>query len=722
MEGALMTSTRANASFGPSTKEAQGGSVLDAQQKGPRSELIPFLETGISSLINRDELMLADQLAAGFGFESWDQKLAMALSSVAGGKHQQAVHRLKSEQSPLEPSDNALTAAEQGDAEPLLNELGSHCSERIALYCRRCRVFYSVSRNIGMDYQEVEKVEPTKLLSLLLSPQPYCADFGLCRNLITGFPRPLDAGAVAEVLVDSFIESMLSQGVMRWAEEKLDEFVSLLSPSQELLGNAALRRIPSFRELVKTEASKDGSMPVTSQVPDPETEVEVLVMAYHSYVQACCERSVSELLRLLQARTEFYVLRGHFHLLVRLLVAIPEYHAMEYIFGHLVWHGELQTLLVEGRRRGQDSSKCGQHSALAVALIRYLQVNFPLDLEMLVQVHCSFGLEAELAELLESKAGQVAQRLGRKWTDICSEAGEEQLLLCLSMYLECARLFLKGKRHQRHLVANELAALICLQLKAVQIHLAASLHEQTAAAAYQESFDWAAVPADGPEALANALVDATGRQKGWGEPEVVDGAENAFSMPLEEIPGVGEDSSSWPLHAHIRGTGGMGFLKQDAARSPEQSLRALPSLSLGPAGDVFVVINLTPSEVEVFAEYHQDFIATHEVVSAYRHSHGERLFKVWPRALYRQVVLLGNRLYLQLFLQHLPLTKEWLGAIVQLYLDEPCPEQFSARMLRMKQFLREGVTNLETRYQLARQLGPGFTDITIETASLVYMA
>ena len=119
------------------------------------------------------------------------------------------------------------------------------------------------------------------------------------------------------------------------------------------------------------------------------------------------------------------------------------------------------------------------------------------------------------------------------------------------------------------------------------------------------------------------------------------------------------------------------------------------------AGDVFVVINLMPSEVEagigmgchgsrcswpwpllgtkVFAEYHQDFIATLEVapilyicficlcppvalvytagfkVSAYRHSCGDGLFKVrflkpdacihirqmqvWPRALYRQVVL-----------------------------------------------------------------------------------
>ncbi|CAE7947526.1 Wwox [Symbiodinium sp. KB8] len=719
MEGALMTSARANSSFGtgPSAKEGQGGSVLDAQQKGPRGELIPFLETGISSLINRDELLLADELASGFGYESSDQKLAAALSSIAGGKHLEAVRRLKSQQSPLEPSDSALTAAEQGDAEPLLNELGSHCSDRIALYCRRCRVFYSVSRNIGMDYQEVEKVEPTKLLSLLLSPQPYCADIELCRNLITGFPR-LDAVAVAEVLLDSFIESMLSQGVMRWAEEKLDEFVSLLSPSQELLGHAALQRIPSFRELVKTE---HGSVTVPSQVLDPETEVEVLIMAYHSYVQGCRERSVSELLRLLQARAEFYVARGHFHLLVRLLVAIPEYHAMEYLFGHLVRHGELHALLAEGRRRGQDATKCGQHIALAVALIRYLQVNFPLDLEMLVQVHCSFGLEAELAELLETKAGQVALRLGRKWTDICSEDGEEQLLLCLSMYLQCARLFLKGKRHQRHLVANELAALICLQLKAVQIHLAASLHEQNAATAGQESFDWAAVPTDGPESLANALVDATGRQKGWGEQQAVDGAENGTGCgPEVEDSCMDKDSSTVPAHSDGDVPGaGKGLLS--APRQSQEQSQVLPP-ALGPAGDVFVVINLMPSEVEVFAEYHQDFIATLEVVSAYRHSCGDGLFKVWPRALYRQVVLLGNRLYLQLFLQHLPLSKEWLQAIVQLYLDEPCPEQFSSRMLRMKQFLREGVTNLETRHQLARQLGPGFTDVAIETASLVYMA
>ncbi|CAJ1425321.1 unnamed protein product [Effrenium voratum] len=413
-------------SFGARGKDGAG--VLYAQQR-PRSELVSFLETGIGSLINCDELHLADQLATGFGFESSDQKLAMTLASVAGGKPEAVQLRSASP----EPSEAAIAAAEQGDAEPLLKELGSHCSERIALYLRRCMMFYSVSKNIGMDYEEVEKVEPTELLSLLLRPQPHVADFELCRNLITGFPRPLDAGAVAEVLSNAFVESMLVYGVMPWAEERLDEFVALSRASQELLGNAAMKRIPSFRNRLM-KSPDYASRIVPEQTLDPETEVEVLVMAYHSFVQGCCERSVSELLCFLQSRAELYVKRGHFHLLVRLLVAIPEYHAMEYMFGLLVRHGQLQMLLTEGRRifRQDAATRACGHSSLAVALIRYLQVHFPLDLEMQVQVHCSFGLEAELAELLETKAGEVAQRIGRKWTDICSQERARNSSSCAS--------------------------------------------------------------------------------------------------------------------------------------------------------------------------------------------------------------------------------------------------------------------------------------------------
>ena len=99
----------------------------------------------------------------------------------------------------------------------------------------------------------------------------------------------------------------------------------------------------------------------------------------------------------------------------------------------------------------------------------------------------------EVACQAESGQTSALRRLGcglviRFGFGFLEQDGEEQLLLCLSMYLQCvpvselvpslalagfegvadeARLFLKGKRHQRHLVANELAALICLQLKAI---------------------------------------------------------------------------------------------------------------------------------------------------------------------------------------------------------------------------------------------------------------
>lgn len=286
--------------------------------------------------------------------------------------------------------------------------------------------------------------------------------------------------------------------------------------------------------------------------------------------------------------------------------------------------------------------------------------------------------------------------------------------MCLSLYLQCARLYLKGQRHERHLVANELAGLMCLQLKAVQIHLASSLHEQQVAlAAGQENADWAEVPEDGPEALAHALVDAAGRTKGWSQNGDL---ESPVNSALASTTASEHGSKDAPAHGKE--------LLELPALPPRNSTReaSVPALLLGPAGDIFVVVNLKLEEVEVFAEYHQDFVATFEVVSAYRHSYGDGLCKVWPKAVYRQVVLLGNRLYLQLFVKQLPLSKEWLEVIVQLYMNEPCPEQFPGRLLRMKQFLREGVPNLETRYQLAKSLGAEFADITIETASLVYMA
>jgi hypothetical protein len=340
--------------------------------------------------------------------------------------------------------------------------------------------------------------------------------------------------------------------------------------------------------------------------------------------------------------------------------------------------------------------------------------------------------------------------------------------MCLSLFLQCSRFYLKGKRHQKHLIANEHASLVCLQLKAVQIHLAASLQEQQSALRAMEQqqqeqrqdFDlglgfglgalggesWDATPPDALPGFQKGLEDLSGitglvpgidveppsAEEGQVSEEAKVPRDDAppsilpasvLPSPAEgtDNPGFGESGA-----ATIEGNSSLGapapasmILGEEEASGPTQ---VGPPTALGPAGDIFVVINLEAREVEVFAEYHHDFVVAFQVVSVYRGTYGEGLFKVWPRALYRQVVLLGNFVYLQHFLLHVPLTKEYLEAAVQLYLNEVCPEQFPARSQRMRQFLRDGVPNLEVRYQLAKQLGPDFTDISMETASLMYMA
>ena len=49
-----------------------------------------------------------------------------------------------------------------------------------------------------------------------------------------------------QVLANSFVESMLTHGVMPWTDEKLDDFVGLLSPSQEPLKRWKLVLFPYF--------------------------------------------------------------------------------------------------------------------------------------------------------------------------------------------------------------------------------------------------------------------------------------------------------------------------------------------------------------------------------------------------------------------------------------------------------------------------------------------
>merc|ERR1719359_2440659 len=130
---------------------------------------------------------------------------------------------------------------------------------------------------------------------------------------------------------------------------------------------------------------------------------------------------------------------------------------MENLFELLVRNDQLDLLLGEIRESG-----------LKAALTAYLHKTAPAQLDLLVRVHLALGLESQLADLLHERAHALTASLGTNWDAMCSEAGEEHLLLCLSLFLQCSRLYRSCGRLRAHLGASRFAALLALQLKAVQ--------------------------------------------------------------------------------------------------------------------------------------------------------------------------------------------------------------------------------------------------------------
>eukprot|EP00921_Rhytidocystis_pertsovi_P001660 GHVQ01002822.1.p1 GENE.GHVQ01002822.1~~GHVQ01002822.1.p1 ORF type:complete len:1283 (+),score=352.46 GHVQ01002822.1:413-3850(+) len=91
--------------------------------------------------------------------------------------------------------------------------------------------------------------------------------------------------------------------------------------------------------------------------------------------------------------------------------------------------------------------------------------------------------------------------------------------------------------------------------------------------------------------------------------------------------------------------------------------------------DMFVVVNRTVEEVLCFIECQPDFVASLIVAQAYEHIYGSVVNAVWPRALYRQVVLCGRRSYLQQFLSACDLDSTTLTHIAQVFVLEASYQQ-----------------------------------------------
>ncbi|CAD7932483.1 unnamed protein product [Amoebophrya sp. A120] len=115
-----------------------------------------------------------------------------------------------------------------------------------------------------------------------------------------------------------------------------------------------------------------------------------------------------------------------------------------------------------------------------VAFVRFLQDaerRKTLPFEVLVQCLDILKLNSQLAELLYTRGMQQLKKLPRNWRELCSQENEGNLLLILSLFLQAGKKFELCERLEKHLECCRVAALISVQLKGIQVHLAVALQE-----------------------------------------------------------------------------------------------------------------------------------------------------------------------------------------------------------------------------------------------------
>ncbi len=70
---------------------------------------------------------------------------------------------------------------------------------------------------------------------------------------------------------------------------------------------------------------------------------------------------------------------------------------------------------------------------------------------------------------------QQLKKLPRNWRELCSQENEGNLLLILSLFLQAGKKFELCERLEKHLECCRIAALISVQLKGIQVHLAVAI-------------------------------------------------------------------------------------------------------------------------------------------------------------------------------------------------------------------------------------------------------
>ncbi|CEM20910.1 unnamed protein product [Vitrella brassicaformis CCMP3155] len=676
---------RPPATRGPEDHSKHHRNTADDGAATSAGSLPYYLEQAIANLINRDQIGWAWRLARRFQLaDTRDIELAEAMLEVACGRWSDGTTQT------LEAMGDGDFGRDSGKA---LTLLASQCSKRIGSFCRRLQVYGDVATRLGIDVQEAMSQNPTALLDQLLGhavlPSADDEAVPLCRAFMAVCdPQPsandTHAATIVRRFVSSQCEHFASTGeAMRWCPSRLEAFVSLCG-SPKALGDEAAGK------------AMGGGLPL-------DCEVELLILAYTAYVGGCCERPITELLQWLEQRSHHYTASGP-NLLLRLLAAVPEYPSMQHMLQQIVDASDTdspspeqplnQLLRLAGGRDSRESESVKEPSLLCAAVVDFLHWYRPRDVATMVRVHMQLGLTSALGELLQREALRVLSSVSQDAALIYSSRGEETLMLAMQLMLEASEQFLASDRFQLHLVSNRLAALIALQLKAIQIALTNT--DESGA---------------GGGGLKGRAVRPFGSLQGAGALPSPSAASSSCGVFVRHLT----DESSVVSESQLDAISAAGHDVEDASRIDEV-----------PPPDPLIVVNLSYDEVQDFLTVHPDFIAALTVAEAYEHLIGPEVHAVWPATIFHQVVVRGNFGHLKHLTSAYPLDEDLLDALTDIYLShttqrgtqtqagvEPLssPVDEDRMQANMKRLLREAVPNREMRAKVAGRLGDAFADL-----------
>eukprot|EP00743_Colponemidia_sp_Colp-15_P014029 GILK01016499.1.p1 GENE.GILK01016499.1~~GILK01016499.1.p1 ORF type:complete len:926 (+),score=231.53 GILK01016499.1:2-2779(+) len=393
-----------------------------------------YLEKTIAELITTNRIDDAESICEHFRYVSKDVATVTAMRKIASKQRDAVIPEPLLRTITDQTVD--LKNLEAADRLALLTSMTKACSALIRPSCLLILRTYQVASALNRPYVQVLEGDRYALLQALLAKGRPC--YNICQNWMES--GEFDPFIVATVLTDHFYElqlaSIQTQGSPHmWSSAEFFDYVRLaMQPT--VLGNCLVNAV------------NKRNYPVSIQV-------ELIIMAYISYLDGCCYNGLKTILQLIRLKVDSIVNQGQFSLLIRLLTGVGEYKELQYLFDVLMSHNRFELIR-------QKSAESEGRSELESALVYYLQSCFAHDTQRLVSVYSTFHMRRDIAETLFVKADAMLNTF--KPRTLSADLSED-LLIVQQLYLESADCFLKEECFQRAGKSLFYAALVGLQVK-----------------------------------------------------------------------------------------------------------------------------------------------------------------------------------------------------------------------------------------------------------------